>query len=118
MMDREPVSVFRRRNIGQIRRYDIIELMDGASERGASDYANRIHAITGTSSGGNSARPRITSEIFSAIMMVGALVLPPISVGITEASITRNPSRPITLNCESTTAIGSLATPILQVPTG
>ena len=36
----------------------------------------------------------IISAAFSPIMMVGALVLPPISVGITDASTTRRPSRP------------------------
>jgi len=60
--------------------------------------------------------PRIQSAARSAIMMVGALVLPPISVGITEASTTRRPSMPCTRNFVSTTAIAS--TPILQVPTG
>src|SRR3981081_328453 len=54
----------------------------------------------------------------SAIMMVGALVLPPTSVGITEASTTRSPCRPWTRQRWSTTAIGSLTGPILQVPTG
>ena len=35
------------------------------------------------------------SAAFSPIMMVGALVLPPIRVGITEASTTRRPSQPV-----------------------
>ena len=56
--------------------------------------------------------------ILSAIMMVGALVLPPTRVGITEASTTRSPCRPRTRQRWSTTAIGSLSGPILQVPTG
>ena len=38
-----------------------------------------------------SCRPLIMSAAFSAIMIVGALVFDPISVGITEASTTRNP---------------------------
>src|SRR6185369_16081450 len=59
----------------------------------------------------------IMSAAFSPIMMVGALVLPPISVGMIEASTTRNPSTPYTFSFGSTAAIGSL-TPILQVPTG
>jgi hypothetical protein len=37
---------------------------------------------------------RIMSAAFSPIMMLGALVLPPISVGMTEASAMRRPSRP------------------------
>src|SRR5260370_23070883 len=49
-------------------------------------------------------------------MMVGALVLPVVTVGITEASITRRPAMPTTRSRGSTTAIGSV--PILQVPTG
>jgi hypothetical protein len=36
----------------------------------------------------------IMSAAFSPIMMVGALVLPPIKVGMTDASTTRRPSRP------------------------
>ena len=58
----------------------------------------------------------IMSAAFSPIMMVGALVLPPIRVGITEASTTRRPSSPCTFSFASTTAIASL--PILAVPTG
>ncbi len=59
---------------------------------------------------------RIRSAARSAIIMVGALVLPPISVGITEASITRSPSTPRTRNCVSTTEASSL--PMRQVPMG
>ena len=36
----------------------------------------------------------IMSAAFSPIMMVGALVLPPIKVGITDASTMRRPSSP------------------------
>ena len=53
---------------------------------------------------------------FSAIIMVGALVLPPMSLGMTEASITRKPSTPRTLNSQSTTDVGSL--PMRHDPTG
>jgi hypothetical protein len=44
IMDREFVSVFGQRDIREIKRHDVIELMDGAIERGASYQANRIHA--------------------------------------------------------------------------
>ena len=51
---------------------------------------------------------RISSAIitaaFSAIMTVGAFVLPDVIVGITEASTTRNPSTPRTRSCGSTIA--------------
>jgi len=46
-------------------------------------------------------------------MMVGALVLVEVTVGITEASMTRSRSIPWTRSWSSTTAIRSL--PILQV---
>src|SRR5690606_18151237 len=59
---------------------------------------------------------RIMSAAFSAIMMTGALVLPDVTIGMTDASITRKPSMPCTFNCASTTASGS--EPILHVPTG
>src|ERR1700712_893072 len=55
-------------------------------------------------------------DAFSPIMMDGALVLPEVSVGMIDASATRNPSMPCTRSSLSTTAMGSK--PILQVPTG
>ena len=61
---------------------------------------------------------RIIAAPFSAIMMVGELVLPEVIVGITEASITRIRSRPNTRSRSSTTAIGSVSRPIFAVPTG
>ncbi len=59
---------------------------------------------------------RIRSAAFSAITIAGALVLPPIRVGMMEASTTRSDSSPCTFKVSSTTAMSSL--PILQVPTG
>lgn len=44
ILKREFVSVHGQRDIREIKRHDIIELMDGAIERGASYQANRIHA--------------------------------------------------------------------------
>ena len=51
-------------------------------------------------------------------MMTGELVLPLVIVGITEASTTRRPAMPCTRRRASTTAVGSLASPIFAVPTG
>src|SRR6185312_6649292 len=62
------------------------------------------------------ASSRIMSDAFSAIMMVGALVLPDIRSGITDASTTRRPSMPRTRRRWSTTASGSL--PMRQVEVG
>ncbi len=52
----------------------------------------------------------------SPIMMLGALVLPLTSLGITLASATHRPSSPLSLRLGSTTASASL--PMRQVPTG
>ena len=60
--------------------------------------------------------PLIKSAAFSAIIRVGAPVLPEVIAGITDASTTRKPSKPNTRSSESTTAVGSLTCPILQVP--
>jgi hypothetical protein len=56
---------------------------------------------------------RIRSDAFSAIMIVAALVLPEMTVGITEASTTRRPSIPCTRSSLSTTDIGP--EPIMHV---
>src|SRR5215471_2904464 len=55
-----------------------------------------------------------SSAIFSAVIIVGALVFPVGMVGMIEASTTRKFSTSWTRKCSSTTAIGS--SPILHVP--
>src|SRR3984893_3560011 len=62
--------------------------------------------------------PRIKSLAFSAIMITAALMLPPTRSGKTEASITRRPCVPCTRRSGPTTAMGSYADPIRQVPAG
>ena len=59
---------------------------------------------------------KIIDAAFSAIINVGALVLPEMMLGIIEASATRSPSNPRTRSRGSTTDISSM--PILQEPTG
>lgn len=59
----------------------------------------------------------MVSDIFSAIITVGAVVWPEIRVGITPASTTRNPPIPWTFKFVSTTELLGLV-PILVVPTG
>lgn len=64
------------------------------------------------------ASPRSKRNAFSAIMTVGACVLPETMVGMMEQSTTLKPSRPCTFRHGSTTAVGSLFGPILHVPAG
>ena len=56
------------------------------------------------------------SAAFSAIIIVGAFVLPEVMFGMIDASITLKFSIPLTLRLLSTTESSPL--PILQVPTG
>src|SRR3984885_389147 len=65
---------------------------------------------------GNAGLPRIMSDAFSAIMIVGALVLLDITNGITEASTTRMPRSPRSLRSGVTTA--SAREPMAHVPAG
>jgi len=62
--------------------------------------------------------PRMKSEALSAIIMVEALRLAEIIRGMTDASITRRPSRPCTRSRSSTTAQDVSAGPIRQVQPG
>ena len=57
--------------------------------------------------------PLIMSDIRSAIIMVVQLVLARMQSGITDASMTRRFSRPLTRHCWSTTANGSSVRPHL-----
>lgn len=59
---------------------------------------------------------RMMADPFSPIMIEGAWVLPLMSFGMIEASMTRRPSSPWTRSWVSTTAKSSL--PIEHEPTG
>jgi hypothetical protein len=86
-------------------------------------FPNRRFLISGTAHGLIDDLPwdlvdyrRRKSAQRSPIMMVGALVLPEVTAGMTEASATRRPSTPYTRRSAGlTTAAWSM--PILHVPT-
>src|SRR5882672_4913487 len=79
-------------------------------------------ALTGAGAGGATAAgaaSRIMSATaLSAMARAGALVLPLITVGMSEQSKTRRPSTPRTRRSGVSTAMESSSRPILQVPTG
>src|SRR5699024_6854098 len=70
----------------------------------------------GASDAGSGSRPRIMSLAFSAIMMVGAFVLPLTTAGMIDASTTRRPRRPWTRSSGSTTFMPLSAGPMRHVP--
>jgi hypothetical protein len=83
-----------------------------AQERGGTQVDRRA-GLDGTHS-----LFRIIRAHFSPIIMAGAAVFPETMNGMTLQSATRRFLIPKTLSLESTTAVGSSARPILQVPTG
>src|SRR5215831_8312153 len=89
----------------------------------SAQVAGRTSADRAGSVGSRGARPTMRSAARSAMAMVGALVLPRGTTGITEASTTRSRSSPRTRSSGSTTLVSLLAAsrespPIAQVPTG
>lgn len=80
--------------------------------RNYSDPTGFDYLALATASSRAGATPRMRSAARSAMAIVGAFVLPRMTLGITEASTTRSAWRPSTRSSASTTE------PIAQVPTG
>src|SRR6185369_14276518 len=76
----------------------------------------RMQAHAALAAGFALASARIMSEAFSPIITQAALVLPDTTVGMIEASATRNPWKPRTRSRSSTTAVTS--EPMRQVEVG
>src|SRR6185312_7639817 len=76
---------------------------------GPSDYGDSALNSLGPAhtSAGSRLVPRIRSAAFSPTIIAGALVLPPGTVGMIEASATRRLSMPCTRSWGSTTDIAS-----------
>jgi hypothetical protein len=66
----------------------------------------------------HSVKPSSDRAIRSPMTAVGMFVFPEMTAGMSDASATYRPSTPRTRPSESTTASGSLAGPILQLPAG
>src|SRR3546814_20711623 len=81
--------------------FGVRHLGAGAPSRCRSRHPGAIH--TGRLAGASGGRPRMMSDAFSPIMMVGALRLPLVLLGNPELSPTRNPPNPIPPPPASTT---------------
>lgn len=71
ILQREFVAVHGQRDIREIKRHDILELMDGAIERGAAYQANRIHSNL------LSDVPEVIARVHSALSGLGVAASPP-----------------------------------------